>query len=228
MVLSDQALLHRPEPLPSLIYHALVLAVCFYTQNWALTLGPIWFLLMMFTIWTGLGQLAYFTLYTGIAIASRIEPMQYSSVIANGRRLLSLMLSSMMMSTTGTSLIFWVIFLYDPKLMIPPEFKYDPVLNHLQHTMPFVFALIEFFTFPHIRMSFKADFAATCLLPFTYMAMLFVMIYSGFLPYVFMQQFKIWHLIGFVSFCTMLLWLVYGRYAAIRRWRWNPRVLKSA
>ena len=120
--------LHSPEPFPSILYHLLALALCLYTQNWALQLAPLTFLVMMFTIWTGLIQLAYFTLYCTAALLS-VSMHGASGLVGALRCVTSLLLSSMFLCTFGTALIFWCIFSYDPKLMVPEGFAYDLTLN---------------------------------------------------------------------------------------------------
>ena len=121
--------LHAPEPLPSLVYHLLALALCLFTQHWALQLGPVSFLVVMFTIWTGLVQLAYFATYTAAALLSVTAHKAAAGVVGGLRSAASLLLSAMCLCTFGTALIFWSIFTYDNKLMVPEGFVYDQRLN---------------------------------------------------------------------------------------------------
>ena len=120
--------LHSPEPLPSLFYHLLALALCLYTQRWALQLAPLSFLVMMFTIWTGWVQLAYFVLYCTAALLS-LSAGAAAGVVSGLRCATSLLLSAMFLCTFGTALIFWCIFLYDDKLIVPEGFVYNITLN---------------------------------------------------------------------------------------------------
>ena len=121
--------LHAPEPLPSLVYHLLALALCLFTQHWALQLGPLSFLVVMFTIWTGLIQLAYFAAYTAAALLSVAANRAAAGVVGGLRCAASLLLSAMCLCTFGTALIFWSIFSYNPLLMVPEGFVYDHRLN---------------------------------------------------------------------------------------------------
>ena len=51
--------------------------------------------------------------------------------------------------------------------------------------------------------------------------LLFYLLHSHRLPYVFMEKFELWHLVLFVSAMLGLAYLVYDRYSRVRAWRWK-------
>ena len=121
--------LHAPESIPSLLYHLLALALCLFTQHWALQLAPLQFLLVMWTLWSGFIQLAYFVLYCTAALLSLTAGTAAADVVGGLRCVTSLLMSAMFLSTFGTALIFWCIYSYDNRLMVPEGFVYDLRLN---------------------------------------------------------------------------------------------------
>ena len=58
-------------------------------------------------------------------------------------------------------------------------------------------------------------------MPVLYIALLFYLIRSHRLPYVFMEKFQLWHLLLFVSVLLGLAYLVYDAYSRVRTWRWR-------
>ena len=119
--------IHSPEPLHSIVYHLFALSLCLYTQNWVLQFAPLQFLIIMFTIWTGLIQLVYFILYSTAALLSHSAAA--NNIVGWLRCTTSLLLSAMVLCTFGTALIFWSIYTYDPRLMVPEGVVYDIRLN---------------------------------------------------------------------------------------------------
>ena len=65
------------------------------------------------------------------------------------------------------------------------------------------------------------DFSATLFFPFLYLVLLFYLLQSHRLPYVFMQSFQVWHLALFVSAMLVLAYIAYDAYSRVRAWRWK-------
>ena len=65
------------------------------------------------------------------------------------------------------------------------------------------------------------DFSATLLFPLLYLVLLFYLLHSHKLPYVFMQKFEAWHLLLFVSAMLALAYVAYDAYSRVRAWRWK-------
>ena len=65
------------------------------------------------------------------------------------------------------------------------------------------------------------DVTATFFFPFCYLVLLFYLLRSHRLPYVFMEKFELWHLVLFVSGMLALAYVAYNAYSRLRAWRWR-------
>ena len=120
----------------------------------------------------------------------------------------------------ATGIMFWVIYTIEPTALVPKEFFYPDLLNHMHHTFPWLFSIIQMFVYAKREVnsfSLKMDvmqanevgmvsmFLVGALYTMTSVASKFL---RGFYPYPFMNsltsiQYGIFNIFG-MAFLLML------------------------
>jgi len=122
----------------------------------------------MFTLWTGVVLIIYllFALLNDLFVKS--PPKKLFD------RFVSLNFHLALIMSVATVSLFWSIYALDPENMIPKNFYYPPVLNHLQHTVPGVIVLSELLLVRSpegtLNSYWGSKFVAVCLTPIAYLS----------------------------------------------------------
>eukprot|EP00795_Rhopilema_esculentum_P017429 gene17429-9032_t len=221
----------RLESSGSAIFHMLVSAHGLYSFYWLRMVGGFrWTSMFYFTIWSLVAQILTSFLFflsdmkdlfkEGDKKPIKDAKIKASVAAAESSHYKFILFHVSFVMSIATGIMFWVIYTIEPTALVPKEFFYPDLLNHMHHTFPWLLSIIQMFVYAKREInsfSLKMDvmqanevgmvsmFIVGALYTMTSVASKF---FRGFYPYPFMNsltsiQYGIFSMFG-MAFALML------------------------